>query len=73
MSRDPEYWLTIMAQVHVRVLRHQHLGAGILSNAISHDRLSAIVGGSGRTDTCVREAKTKDVGSSSSSVFACDS
>ncbi len=36
-----------------------HFGIGIPSNAISHDRLSAIVGGSGLTDNCVRERKTK--------------
>jgi len=36
-----------------------HLGVGIPSNAISHDRLSAIIGGSGLTDNCVRERKTK--------------
>jgi len=36
-----------------------HFGVGIPSNAISHDRLSAIVGGSGLTDNCVRERKTK--------------
>ena len=39
-----------------------HFGVGIPSNAISHDRLSAIVGGSGLTDSCVRERKSKDVG-----------
>ena len=50
-----------------------HFGVGIPSNAISHDRLSAVVGGSGLTDSCVRERKNKDVGSRSSSVFACDS
>ena len=32
---------------------------GILNNAISHATVSAIVGGSGRTDSCVRERKTK--------------
>src|SRR6185312_3553286 len=35
-----------------------HFGVGIPTNAISHDRLSAIVGGSGLTDSCVRERKT---------------
>ena len=59
MSRDPKDWLTIMAQCHVRVLRHHTLGVGMPSNAISHDRLSAIVGGSGLADSCVRERKTK--------------
>jgi hypothetical protein len=37
----------------------RHFVVGIPSNAISHERLSAIVGGSGRTDSCVRERKTK--------------
>jgi len=36
-----------------------HFGVGIPSNAIYHERLSAIVGGSGLTDSCVRERETK--------------
>ena len=51
-----------------------HFGVGIPINAISHDRLSAIVGRErALTDSCVHERKNKDVGSRSSSVFACDS
>ena len=38
-----------------------HFGVGIPSHAISHDRLSAIVGASQLTDSCVRERKNKNL------------
>ena len=37
-----------------------HYRVGIPSNAISHATVSAIVGGSGLTDSCVRHRKDKD-------------
>ena len=61
MSRDPKDWLTIMAQFS----QAPHFGIGIPSNEISHDRLSAIVGGSGLTDNC------EDVGSSHARDVTC--
>ena len=42
-----------------------HFGVGIPSNAISHDRLSAIIGGSGLTDNC------EDVGSNHARDVTC--
>jgi hypothetical protein len=36
------------------------LRVGILNNAISHATVSAIVGGSGLTDSCVRHREDKD-------------
>ena len=49
---------TIVAQCHMRVLRHP-TPAGIPSNAISLARVSAMVGESGLTDSCVSQRQRR--------------